>query len=140
MPIRFDGPPGAELQIALDLHLDPEALAVKAVLVAQLVAGHREEALKGIFVGAAPGVVHAHGVIGGDRPVEEAPPRFAGVLGAELVENRGLPPEAQHLVLSTEEIGAGDFFKHGTGVSQVRRYSRGPVTGRRREENGKPGA
>ena len=34
-----------ELELFLDLDLDPEALAVEAVLVAQLVAGHGEVAV-----------------------------------------------------------------------------------------------
>ena len=73
---RFD----LQLQFLLDLDLDPEALAVEAVLVAQLVAGHGEVALVGVLVGAAPGVVDAHRVVGGDRAVEEGPLRLAAVL------------------------------------------------------------
>ena len=38
---RFD----CELEFLLDLDLDPQALAIEAVLVAQLVAGHGEVAL-----------------------------------------------------------------------------------------------
>ena len=103
--VRFDGRLGAHLQFALDFDFDPEPLAIEAVLIALVVAGHREVALEDVLVGASPGVVHAHRVVGGDRPVDEAPPRLAGVLGAQLAEDRGLLPEAQHLVLTADEVG-----------------------------------
>ena len=64
-------------EFLLDLDLDPQPLAVEAVLVAQLVAGHGEVALVGVLVGAAPGVVDAHRVVGGDGAVEEGPLRLA---------------------------------------------------------------
>ncbi len=66
----------------LDFDFDPKALAIEAVLVAQFMSGHREKTLVRILVGAAPSVVHAHRVVGRNRTVEEAPPRFAGVLRA----------------------------------------------------------
>src|SRR5262249_29887575 len=82
----FDVALRAEAQLLLDLDLDPEALAVEAVLVAQLVAGHGLVALVGVLVGAAPGVVDAHRVVGGDRAVEEGPLILAAVLLAEALE------------------------------------------------------
>ena len=79
-----------EAEVALDVDLDPQALAVEAVLVALVLAEHRVEALVEVLVGAAPGVVDAHRVVGGDRPVEEAPARAAGVLGAQPGERAPL--------------------------------------------------
>ena len=54
-------------ELALDVDLDPQALAVEAVLVALVLAEHRVEALVEVLVGAAPGVVDAHRVVGRDR-------------------------------------------------------------------------
>src|SRR5262249_30205105 len=81
-----------------------EALAIEAVLVALLVAGHGEVALVGILVGTAPGVVDAHRVVGGDGAVEERPARLAGVLGAELVEGVDVLPEFEDRPLLGGEI------------------------------------
>ena len=54
-------------ELALDVDLDPEALAVEAVLPALVLAEHRVEAAEDVLVRAAPGVVDAHRVVGGDR-------------------------------------------------------------------------
>ena len=72
-PERLDVALGREPEVALDVDLDPQALAVEPVLVALVLAEHRVEALVEVLVGAAPGVVDAHRVVGRDRAVEEAP-------------------------------------------------------------------
>src|SRR5262249_27075877 len=95
---------GAEAQLLLDLDLDPEALAVEAVLVAQLVAGHGVVALVNVLVGAAPGVVDAHRVVGGDPAVEEGPLRLAAVLLAEALEGLGALPEGEDGALQGREV------------------------------------
>ena len=101
---RLDLPLAVEAEGALHLHLDPQALAIKAVLVAQLVAGHGEVALVGVLVGAAPGVVDAHRVVGGDRAVEKRPLRLAAVLLAQLLEGLGPLPKLQDGPLLGREI------------------------------------
>ena len=53
--------------------LDPQALAVEAVLVALVLAEHRVEALVQVLVRPTPRVVDAHRVVGGDGAVEERP-------------------------------------------------------------------
>src|SRR5207249_3667318 len=68
-------------QFLFDLNLDPQALAVEAVLIALFVPGHGEVALEGVLVGPPPGVVDAHRVIGSDRTVEERAARLAAILG-----------------------------------------------------------
>ena len=60
-----------EAKLALDFHLDPKALAVEAVLVTLVEAAHRPVALVGVFVGPSPGVMDAHGVVGGDGAIHE---------------------------------------------------------------------
>ena len=72
-----------QLQGLFDFHLHPQPLAIETVLVTQLVAGHGEIAVVGVLVGAAPGMVHSHGIVGGDGPVEERPLRLAAVLRAQ---------------------------------------------------------
>ena len=70
----------------LDLDLDPEALAVEAVLVALVEAAQRLVALEDVLERPAPGVVHAHRVVRGDRAVDEAEPLAASVLLAQPLE------------------------------------------------------
>src|SRR4029077_8831543 len=72
-----------EAEVALDVDLDPQALAVEPVLPALILAEHRVEPLVEVLVRPAPGVVNTHRVVGRDRAVEEAPRRAARVLGAE---------------------------------------------------------
>ena len=95
-----------EAEVALDVDLDPQALAVEPVLVALVLAEHGVEALEQVLVGAAPGVVDAHRVVGRDRAVEEAPGRPARVLGPEPGERRALPPLREDVVLQRDEVGA----------------------------------
>ena len=102
MPKDFE--PEKRRQLFLDFDFDPQPLAVEAVLETLVVPRHREVALEDVLVGASPGVVHAHRVIGGDRTVDEAPPRLASVLRAELGKNRSLLPKAQRFVLSANEV------------------------------------
>ena len=94
-----------EPEVALDVDLDPQPLAVEPVLVALVLAEHRVEALVQVLVRAAPGVVDAHRVVGRDRPVEEAPVRPARVLRAQPGERPSLPPWREDLVLLGDESG-----------------------------------
>ena len=110
---RLDVALGREAQVALDVDLDPQALAVEPVLVALVLAQHRVEPLVQVLVGAAPGVVDAHRVVGGDRPVEEAPPRAALVLRPEPRERAPVRPHPEQVVLLGDEVGsAGDGVEH----------------------------
>ncbi|GBD17214.1 hypothetical protein HRbin26_02132 [bacterium HR26] len=94
-----------EAQLLLDLDLHPQPLAVEAVLVALAIAEHGVEALVEVFVGAAPGVVHAHRVVGRDRAVEERPALLALlVLLQVLLDDPGLVPPAQELALHRGEV------------------------------------
>ena len=60
-----------EAEFFFDFDLDPKALAIEAVLIAEFVALHGVVALEGIFVGAAPGVMDTHWVVGGDGAIEK---------------------------------------------------------------------
>ena len=104
--VRLDVALAREPQVALDVDLDPQALAVEPVLVALVLAEHRVVALEEVLVGPAPGVVDAHRVVRGDRAVEEAPARPAGVLGAEPRERAAFPPEVEQIVLDGDKIRA----------------------------------
>src|SRR5262249_29986986 len=103
----FDVALGTESLGLLDLDLDPEALAVKAVLVALVVAEHGVVALVGVLVGAPPGVVHAHRVVGGNGAVEGGPARAVLVLLAEALEGVAALPELQPLALLLRKIDLG---------------------------------
>ena len=102
---RLDVALRGEAEVALDVDLDPQALAVEAVLVALVLAEHGVEPLVEVLVGAAPGVVDAHRVVGRDRAVEEAPLGPARVLGAQPGERPTLAPRVEQLVLLRDEVG-----------------------------------
>ena len=93
-----------EAEVALDVDLDPQALAVEPVLVPLVLAEHRVEPLVEVLVRTAPGVMDAHRVVGGDRPVEEAPVGSARVLRSQPGERPALLPEAQDLVLLGDQV------------------------------------
>ena len=94
-----------EAELALDLDLDPQPLAVEAVLPALVVAGHGLVALIQVLVGPPPGVVHAHRVVGGDRPVDKRPllVRVLELL-AQLLERVRLVPELEHAPLDAWKV------------------------------------
>jgi cell envelope-related function transcriptional attenuator common domain len=104
-PERLDVALGREAEVALDVDLDPQALAVEPVLVALILAEHRVEALVEVLVGPTPGVVDTHRVVGRDRTVEEAPSRAIGILGAQSGERPTVAPPFQDLVLLGDEVG-----------------------------------
>ena len=89
----------------LDLDLDPEALAVEAVLVALVEAAQRLVALEDVLERPPPGVVHAHRVVRGDRAVDEAEALAASVLLPQLLERPLFVPAGEHLPLERRVIG-----------------------------------
>src|SRR5712692_2864936 len=100
----------AESQVAFDVHFDPKALAVEAILVALSEPAHRLVALKEILIGPPPGVVHPHGVVGGDRAIQERPPLFRSFVAAEvLAEDVVGGPPRQDLALKGREV---NFRRH----------------------------
>jgi hypothetical protein len=108
-----------EAQVLLDVHLDPQALAVEAVLVALVAALHRPEPLKQVLVGATPGVMNAHWVVGRDRSVQKAPPLAPGVLSSQASEGPAVAPEIKDLVLLVDEVGLGaNWSKHRPRCSE----------------------
>ena len=95
---------GLKALFLLRQYLYPQALAVKAVLVAQLAPLHGAEALHGVFVRAAPPVVDAHRVIGRDRPIDKGPVGLAFVKLAHLLERAVFLPELEQLAFLRGEI------------------------------------
>src|SRR5207244_10350237 len=77
---------GVEPQLLLDLDFHPQALAIEAILVALVEALHGPEALIDILVGATPGMMHAHRIVGSDRPIEEGIARTAPIPFDQLSE------------------------------------------------------
>ena len=53
-PVGLDVALALEAKLALDFHLDPETLAVEAVLVPLIETAHGPVPLVGVFVGPAP--------------------------------------------------------------------------------------
>ena len=93
-----------ESQVALDVDLHPETLAVEPVLPALGLAEHGVVALEDVLVGPAPGVVDAHRVVRRDRTVEEAPARAGGVLGTKARERLAVAPHGEDLVLLGDQV------------------------------------
>ena len=103
-PVLLDLPLRVEPQRALDADLDPEALAVEAVLVALVETAERLVPLEDILERPAPAVMRAHRVVRGDRAVHEAEGRPAAIPLAELVEDGlGVPPR-EDLLLEGEVV------------------------------------
>src|SRR5919198_476002 len=71
-----------EAELLLDPDLHPEPLAVEPVLVEQVEPLHGPIALPDVLERPAPAVVHAHGVVGRDRAVDEAERRGAAGPGS----------------------------------------------------------
>ena len=103
-------PFGLETQFLFHLNFHPQSLAVEAVLVAELMAGHCFVAVVDIFQGPAPGVVHTHGVVGRDGPIYKGPFWFTLICRYALAENVVLFPELQQFVLELYEINFGVYF------------------------------
>src|SRR4029077_6408341 len=105
--VRLDVPLAVQVQLALDLHLDPEALAVEAVLVALVLAEHGVVALIDVLVRARPPVVDAHGLdVGRDRAVIEGIVRVSGVLLPQHVEAALALPQLEHAMLELGQVDA----------------------------------
>src|SRR5207237_8076578 len=106
--VALDVPLALEAELFLHLDLDPQALAVKPVLVPLPVAEHGVVPAEEVLVGAPPGVVHAHRVVGGDRPVEERPAGGGGRVAGEVAGADPLPlPPVEKRALLRGEIHAG---------------------------------
>jgi hypothetical protein len=92
----------------LDVDFHPEALAVEAILPAFVLALHGVVALVEVFVGAAPGVVDAHGVVGGDGAVDEAEDAVfgfgLGAQAAQFIEGVGIAPEFKDVLFELDEV------------------------------------
>ncbi len=111
--IGFDIALRFQSQLFFDFDLHPEALAVEPVLIALFLAEHCLEPLKEILVCAAPSVVHAHGIIGGDRTVDERERfRRADVPIQIGLHDPVLGPPGENFPLHGGEIGFGlNFLK-----------------------------
>src|SRR4026207_99681 len=93
----------------------PRTRSGEPVPVPLVLAEQRVEALEQVLVRATPGVMDAHRVVGGDRPVEEAPARPTGVLRPQPGERPTLTPRLEQLVFLGDQIGLrGDGSEHAT--------------------------
>src|SRR5262249_62113495 len=79
--------------------LDPEALAVEAVLVALVEAPERLVALEDVLQRPAPGRMDAEGLVRRHRAVDERERRAALVLCPQLLEDPGVLPPDEDLLL-----------------------------------------
>ena len=107
-----DGRLGAEAQLLFDFDFPSQTLAVEAVLVTLIMPGHREKSLVRIFIRPTPCVVHAHRVVGGDRPVQKAPTFLAVVFFTQLAEGIVLRPELEDGVLTGNKVAVGNRLEH----------------------------
>ena len=116
-PVLLDLPLRVEAELALDADLDPQPLAVVAVLVPLAEAAHRLVPLKDVLERPTPHVMDAHALVGGDRAVDEAPLRAARVLFTQLLEDAVRLPERENLELQTGVVGNGwKSLEHGKSV------------------------
>ncbi len=108
-PVGFNLTLGVEAQLFLYFDLDPEALAIEAILPALIESPHGMISLEDVLVGPSPGVVHAHGVVGRNRTIDEREYGVAAQLLLELLERPNLIPEFKDLVLESREIDAARY-------------------------------
>src|SRR5205823_7954088 len=108
-----------EPELALDADLDPEPLAVEAVLIALVEAAERLVALEDVLQRAAPGGVDGERLVRGHRAVDERPAGAAPILLAQLLE-RPLPlPALEHLELEGIGIGhLGQRIEHQSSLGR----------------------
>src|SRR5205823_6574812 len=74
-PVLLDLALRVQSELALHVDLDPQTLAVEAVLVALVKAAHRLVPLEDVLQRAAPGRVHRQRLVRGHRAVDERPAR-----------------------------------------------------------------
>ena len=68
---RFDVALRLEAHLFFDFDFDPKTLSVESVLETLFIALHVAEPEEEVFVRSTPSVVNTHGVVGGDRTVDE---------------------------------------------------------------------
>jgi len=104
----LDFPLAVEAEALFDVDFDPETLAVESVLPAFVFALHGVVTLVKVFVGAAPGVVNAHGVVGGDGTVDKAEDAVLffgfGAQAAQFVERVGFLPVIEDVIFEFYEV------------------------------------
>src|SRR5579859_4265864 len=105
---------GVQPERLLDADLDPQALAVEAVLEPLIEAAHRLVALEDVLERPPPRRVHAQLLVRGDRAVDEAPSRPAPDLVAQLPERALALPELEDLQLEGGMVRlVGEGLEHG---------------------------
>ena len=119
----LDLPLRVKPELPLDADLDPEPLAVEAVLVALVEAAQRLVALEDVLERPAPRRVDGERLVRGHRAVDERPLRAAAVLRAQLLEGALPLPELEDLQL--ERIGVGLV---GRGSNMLSIYGGGRIT------------
>jgi hypothetical protein len=112
-PVLLDLALRVQTQLALDADLHPEALAVEAVLVAQVVAAERLVALEDVLERPAPAVVAPIGllaVIGPSMKLKRGPPRFCSRSRSKMPSpptRRGPPLEGEVVWVLCERLEHG---------------------------------
>src|SRR5262249_6730562 len=111
--VLLDLPLRVQPELTLDADLDPQPLAVEAVLVALVEAPQRLVALEDVLQRPPPRRVHVERLARGHRAVDERPVRPAPVLRPEPLE-RPLPlPQLEHRDLDRGMIGlVGELREH----------------------------
>ena len=96
-----------DAQLALDGHLDRQAVAVPAGLARYVEALHGLETGEDVLEDAGLDVVHAGHAVGGRRPLVEGPGQAALGLLQRLREDVGIMPADQHLALDRGQVDLG---------------------------------
>ena len=117
-----------EAELALDLELDRQAVAVPAALAVDLVAAHRLEAREDVLEDAAQHVVRDGRAVRRRRPLVEDELGAALAAAHRLVEDVALAPALEDLLLELgERLGRVDrpVAGHGAPDSRIRLDERG---------------
>src|SRR5438309_311653 len=133
--VRLDVALAVQVELALDLHLDPESLAVEPVLVALIEPAHRLVALVDVLIGAGPGVVNSHRLdVRGDRTVDEREAWPAGVLLPEELEALLALPEVEDAVVYLGQVELRADRPESRPFARLRHARRPPYKQKRRPD------
>src|SRR5215211_3141328 len=118
---RFDVAFAFETELFLNLDLDPESLTIEPVLEALFFAEHRLVPLKKVLIGAPPGMMDAHRIVGRDWAVKERVTFMRLVVLLQVLRDDAVAlPPIEKLTLLRREIDFGsDLFERGHGAAPV---------------------
>jgi hypothetical protein len=115
---------GVQAELALDLELDGEAVAIPPALAGHVAAAHGLEAREQVLERPRPHVVQARLAVGGGRPLVEDPRLGALAQPADLLDDLALAPTGDRPFFEGGQVEVG-----GNGTERHRALGYGGAPG-----------